>query len=350
VETEAFDSQRVTGSLRAVARANVAALEPGAVVKILVDEGDSVKEGQVLTILDRRRIDAEIAEARAAITAAEVLVTQRKAEAKRGESDFEMKTGLFEKKAVSQRELLDSEREKLVTAAQVKAADDQLNVAKSRLDLLEVRETDLKILAPFDGRVVERHIEPGEWVGAGEPVVSLVSAGDIEAWLEVPERFATSVPSEPSALKVFADGGAIAATAKAVQRIAEVNMRSRIFQVVATIDDFDGKLIHGMSIYADLPVGRKAKMLTIPVDGVVASRIGEFIYRVAEPPAGGGLPIAEKVPVKVLFRRDGRAYLENEGNLNAGDKVVLEGNERLRPGQPLMISKNPRSEGPKPLP
>jgi RND family efflux transporter MFP subunit len=348
VEIEVQESQRVTGNLRAVARAEVAARESGAVEEILVDEGDVVKKGQVLTVLDRRRIDAEIAEAQAAITAAEVLVTQRMAESKRAKSDFEMKTGLFNKRAVSQRELLDAEREKLVTEAQVKAASDQLTVSKSRLALLRVRETDLKILSPFHGRVVERHIEPGEWLGAGEPVVSLVSAGEIEAWLDVPERFSFLVSTDPAAYKVFGDGGALTATAKSVKRIAEVDMRSRVFRVVATLDDFEGRLVHGMSVFADLPIGRKEKMPTVPVNAVVTSRLGEFVFRVNQPAGktAGGMPVAQKVPVKVRFRREGQAFLEQTKEFKAGDQIVLEGNERLRDRQPLLISKNPGKTNP----
>ncbi|MDF1756626.1 MAG: efflux RND transporter periplasmic adaptor subunit [Verrucomicrobiales bacterium] len=342
-EVVTSDNRRVTGNLRAVARADVAARESGAVEKIFVDAGDVVKEGQMLIALDRRRIEAEIAEAQAAITAAKVLVTQRNAESKRAEEDFKMKTGLFQKRAVSQRELLDSEREKLVTAAQVKAASDQLNVAKSRLSLLKVRETDLKIYAPFDGRVVERHIEPGEWLAAGSSVVSLVSSGEIEAWLEVPERFSASIPEDPSALKVFAEEGKLTATATSVKRIAEVDMRSRIFQVVATLNDYEGRLVHGMSVYADLPVGEPENMLSVPSDAVVSSRVGEFLFRVIPPAANveGAMPVAEQVPVKVQFRRDGRTFLKSSANLKAGDQIVLEGNERLRDRQPLIISRKP---------
>lgn len=344
VQTEtAREFSRVTGSLRAVARAEVAAKEAGALEEIFVDEGDAVKAGQTLIILDRRRIDAEIAEAKASRTAAEVLVTQREAESKRAQLDFEMKTGLYEKRAVSRTELLDSEREKKVSAAQVKAASDQLNVAKSRLALLEVREDDLEVTAPFQGRIVERHVEPGEWVSPGEPVVSLVSNGLIEAWLDVPERFAAAVADDPSALKVVAEAAGLSATATSLKRIAEVDMRSRLFKLVATIEDHGGDLIHGMSVHADIPLGEPQAMLVVPVDAVIVTRLGEFVYRVipAAPGEEGAMPMAERVEVNVRFRRDGRAFLGEAGSLSEGDQIVVEGNERLLPGQPLMISADP---------
>ncbi len=343
IEVRARETHRVTGSLRAVARAQVAARESGAIAEILADEGDLVRQDDPLAILDRRRIDAEIAEAEAAITAAEVLVTQREAESKRALSDFDMKTKLFQKRAVSERELLDAERERLVAAAQVKAASDQLNVAKSRLSLLRVREADLRILAPFDGRIVERHVEPGEWLAAGAPVVTLVSTGKIEAWLDVPERFAATIPAEPTAFQIFVKGGRLSARAESVKTIAEVDMRSRLFNVVATIDDLDGRFVHGMSVHTDLPIGVEEPMLTAPVDAIISTRLGDFVYRSQESTdSGQDLPTAERVAVTVRFRRDGKAFLE-PGMLSAGDQVVVEGNERLREGQALLISRDPRS-------
>ncbi|MDF1816852.1 MAG: hypothetical protein P1V20_31915, partial [Verrucomicrobiales bacterium] len=188
--------------------------------------------------------------------------------------------------------------------------------------------------------------EPGEWLAAGSPVVSLVSAGEIEAWLEVPERFSSTVSSDPSALTVFGEDGTLSATAKSVKRIAEVDMRSRVFQFVATLDDLEGRLIHGMSVSADLPIGEKEALPAVPVNAVVSSRLGEFVYRAAPPAKAGAMPVAEKIAVTVRFRRDGTAFLAKSDQLKAGDQVVLEGNERLMDGQTLMISQNPKQTNP----
>ena len=72
----AQETRKITGSLRAVSRAEVAAREAGAVAEVLVDEGQAVKQNDVLATLDARRIDAELAEAKARVTAAESVVRQ----------------------------------------------------------------------------------------------------------------------------------------------------------------------------------------------------------------------------------------------------------------------------------
>ena len=118
------DVAKVTGSLRPMARAEVAAREAGALLEILVDEGDVVSKGAPLARLDASRAEALHAEARASLTAASSLVDQREAEWQRAADDLTMKRGLLESKAVSKSNVLDAQQALAVTAAQRKAASD----------------------------------------------------------------------------------------------------------------------------------------------------------------------------------------------------------------------------------
>ena len=77
------DIAKVTGSLRATAKADVAASEAGLAIELLVDEGDAVTKDAPMAKLDDRRITALLGEAKAAVTAAKSLVKQRNAEAAR---------------------------------------------------------------------------------------------------------------------------------------------------------------------------------------------------------------------------------------------------------------------------
>ena len=107
----AQDESIVTGTLRAVSRAEVAAQEAETVAEVLVDDGDHVTNGEPLVRLDARRIKAQIAEAQAQLQAARNVVVQREAELTRAQSDLEMKKGLLTDKAISRSEFLDAERE-----------------------------------------------------------------------------------------------------------------------------------------------------------------------------------------------------------------------------------------------
>lgn len=342
IEESVQEKRRVTGTLRAVKRADVAAQESGAVASVAVDVGDNVKEGEAIATLDDRRLRASLAEAKSMLTAATAGVEEREAESTRATRDLEMKEQLFNKRAVSEREFLDSQREASVATARLQAARDQKDASQSGLDLLEVRVADLEVKAPFTGRVVERHVDPGEWIAPGNPVVTLVSSETVEAWMNVPERFIGAVAGEGSEFSIVADGTGVSAQADNVRLVADIDPVTRLFPVVVEIDDQDGALVPGQSVHTELPVGEAGSMLAVPVDAVIETFQGASVFKVV-PSSEGGMPTAERIEVTVKFRRDAMAYIDSD-SLRPGEQVVVEGNERLFPGTPLILGEQEPAE------
>ncbi len=337
------ERRRVTGTLRAKERAEVAAREAGAVVTVHVDEGAVVKKGDPLVTLDARRMNAELAESKSRLTGAKAMVTQMEAEAKRGASDLKMKSRLFNDRAVSEREFLDSQRAASVADAKKDAAEDEFEAMESMVALMEVRLEDLQVSSPFDGKVVIRHVDPGEWLPAGGSVVTLVSTGTIEAWMNVPERFIGLVQSAEEEWFVTADGSGVSSKVKGIRQIADIDIRTRLFPVVIDLDDENGSLVPGQSVHAELPVSEPASLKVVPVNAVVESFSGAHVYRVGMQ-KDGALPLSEKIAVVVKFRRDSKVFVEAEA-LKTGDLIVVEGNERLFPGTPLMVTKQEDMDG-----
>ena len=333
-ERVSAQTHKIVGSLRARSRSQIAAREAGSILTIEVDEGDLVKEGAVIATLDGRRLAAQIAEAKAEITVAAALVHQKKSRVKRSSIDLGMKEKLFAQKAISESEVLDARSANNVDNSVYEAAEDSLKAAESRLELLTVRLADLVIRAPFDGRVVERHSDLGEWVDAGAHVVTLISSGDIEAWLQVPERFAASVQGEKIPVTISATGQKVISTSLTV--IPEAEAATRTLQVVATLPNSDGALISGLSVSAELPVTVNEARLAVPVNAVVQGYAGPGIFVPLEK-EGSPMPVAHRLPVTILFQDNEFVYLTAEG-LKAGDQVIVEGNERLFPFQPLIIA------------
>ncbi|WP_193210890.1 efflux RND transporter periplasmic adaptor subunit [Luteolibacter marinus] len=333
VRKETVESLSVTGTLRAVRRADVAAREAAAVESLLVDEGDRVEEGAVLAKLDGRRLEAQLQEAQASLTAARAELAQREAEHDRAIKDEEMMRGLWEERAVSEREFLDSDRELKVAAARENAAREAIEAAQKRFDLIEVRRADLEVKAPFAGRVVARHTEVGEWVTEGAAVVTLLSTGEIEAWLQIPERHIAGLKAAaPDAVELRLPGRAEPIRADKLSLVPDVEGRSRLFNLIAHIPDPDNQLTPGSSVEARVPLGKPTEHLVVSADAVLSSFSGTFVFVPA--PAPEGPPMAKRVTVEVLFERDGESVLA-AGELEAGDQVIVEGNERLFPGTPL---------------
>ena len=330
---EVVQKLAVTGSLRASRRAEVAAREAAAVESMNVDDGDLVKAGEVLVTLDGRRVAAQLAEGEAALTAARAELAQRQAENDRAKQDQTMMAGLWEQKAVAESEYLDSLREAKVASSREDAARESIEAANKRLELTRVRQTDLEVVAPFDGRVVARHTEIGEWLKEGDPVVTLVSTGEIEAWLQLPERHAANLKADtPESVHLELPGRSEPIIAESFSLVPDVEGRSRRFDLIARIPDPDNQLTPGTSVLAEVPLGKLAPHLVVASDAIMKGYAGSYVYTVAD--SESGPPTARRVPVELLFERDGEAVLAG-GELKPGDKVIVEGNERLFPNTPL---------------
>ena len=326
-------THQVVGTLRAKSRAKIAAREAGATLTINFDEGDLVEINSVIATLDTRRLDAQIAEATAEITVAEALVHQKKSRVKRSAIDLAMKETAFAGNALSEAEVLDARSANNVDNSIYASAQDSLKAAKSRLELLNVRLDDLKILAPFTGRVVERHIEPGEWAEPGSAIVTLVSSGEIEAWLQVPERFATTARGKQIPVTLTATGQTVTSTSLTI--VPEAETSTRTLQVVALLPNSGDTLVPGLSVSAALPVSENTERLAVPVNAIVQGYAGPSIF-ISSTQEGSPLPVAKRLPIEILFQENETVYLKAEG-LKAGDQVVVEGNERLFPFQTLLI-------------
>ena len=326
-------THQVVGTLRAKSRAKIAAREAGATLTINFDEGDLVEINSVIATLDTRRLDAQIAEATAEITVAEALVHQKKSRVKRSAIDLAMKETAFAGNALSESEVLDARSANNVDNSIYASAQDSLKAAKSRLELLNVRLDDLKILAPFTGRVVERHIEPGEWAEPGSAIVTLVSSGEIEAWLQVPERFATTARGKQIPVTLTATGQTVTSTSLTI--VPEAETSTRTLQVVALLPNPGDTLVPGLSVSAALPVSENTERLAVPVNAIVQGYAGPSIF-ISSTQEGSPLPVAKRLPIEILFQENETVYLKAEG-LKAGDQVVVEGNERLFPFQTLLI-------------
>jgi RND family efflux transporter MFP subunit len=329
------EHRRVTGEFRALRRSKVGAEEPGLVIEFPVREGRLVSAGDVLARLDDRRLSLELDALKADERAVESLIEERTANKDWREREAELYRQSRERGAANMKEVLDAESEASMARARVTWAERQREVLRARAELLQERLNDMTITAPFDGVVVDRHVELGEWVSEGGPIVTVVSSGNIEAWLDVPQRFYGAVTGQQVsiALRVEATDQTISVTERRV--IPVVDPKARSFTVVAALENADGKLTPGMSVTAYLPTGQLTEELTVSKDAVLRNEAGAYVY-VARGGGEGGAPAsAVPVTVRVQFPVGDRMVIASR-DIKAGDLVVVEGNERLFPMMPVI--------------
>ncbi len=326
--------RRVTGELRAMRRSRVATREAGLVIELPVREGMRVRAGDVIAALDAGVLQLELKRAEADAEAAAGITDERNATHAWREQELKLYRQSAQRGAANVKEVLDAESNFTIAAARARQAARLVDVARARVELLEKRLADMTVAAPFDGVVLARRAELGEWVDNGDPIVELVSAGQVEAWLDVPQRYFKVVAEQQVEITLTLDASDYTATATAerMRIIPQVDPRSRSFIVIVTLDDRKGLLTPGMSLSAWVPAGGRTDQLTISKDAVLYNDVGAFVYVARSGDSGAS---AVPVTAQVRFPIGDRVVVESPG-LEPGDLVVVEGNERLFPGAPIL--------------
>jgi HlyD family secretion protein len=198
----------------------------GRVDTVTVHEGDTVDRGRVLAVLDTTQAQARAAQARAQLAAAEALLTELRRGSRSEEiaqaqaqvqaasdrleqarRDLARTKELFDGGAVSPEQYDNAGTALQVAQSQADQAAEQLKLVRSgpRAERIQAQAAAVEqaratlngqlaaldlmtISAPFDGIVTVRHREPGETVGAGAPVVTLMNPGDRWVRIYVPEN------------------------------------------------------------------------------------------------------------------------------------------------------------------
>ena len=292
----------------------VAAEEEGVVSKMHVEEGDRVKKRQLLCEQDTTQLKLELEESQYAISEAKILRNKAKREFERQERLYKINT-VSEKAYEDARFNYDASRKKV----------NQLRAARKNLED-QLRKKQIR--APVSGYVVKRQCQIGQWLGEGNPAVTLVVQDPIRFMVPVPERYIPSIKEGDQASITFdaLPGESFKGKIEAVIPMAD--SAARTFPVRIKISNPKGAIKPGMLGRATLPAGNPHKALLVPKDALVLSGNGKVVFVVID-------KTARLVPVET-----GAAYgplIEVRGDLKADLKVVVRGNERLRPGQAVKI-------------
>ena len=186
---------------------DVSAKEPLRVKEVLVDEGALVKPGQVVVKLDTVTLESELAEANAAIQAAEEKLAGARASIVKSKSEIDLagveatrSKRLVEQGAGSQREL-DVRTSKVETTkaglseaqAMLQTATQNVEVARANAATIQTRIDDATLRSPVTGRVLYRLAEAGEVLPPGGKALTLVNLDDIYMEIFLPSEQAAAV-------------------------------------------------------------------------------------------------------------------------------------------------------------
>ncbi len=277
----------------------------------LAEVGDTVAKGDKLAQIDDTSRQLEVEEARAGLAQVTARLTFFEKELKRLNSLAQQNNA-----ARTQLEQTESDRD-------VARAD--LTAAKVRVKLAQDRVARSVLLAPFNGTVAQRLMQPGEWADSGAGVLRLVDTAELEVRTMVPLS-SLGFLTKGAVLNVQLGGVMHPAHVRSLVPVGD--RESRLMDLRLDIDNSPWPA--GQSVRIEVPTARAMKLLTVHRDAVVMRRSGAYLYRVTAD------NMAERVDV-TLGVADGD-YIQVLGGLAAGDRVVTVGNERMRPGQRVKVS------------
>ena len=325
------DTAPVIGQFVASTQADVASRRAGVTENVLFEIGDRVGVGEpmvrletVLTEIEKRTAVADIEVARAGIQAAEARVAQAEqalARQERLKGSTAFSKGIFE-------DLIQSVQE---ARGQLSQAAAQVTAAEARLARIDYDLTHAVIRAPFTGIVVERMAQPGQFVSLGEPVAKLLDVEGLEIEADVPVTLVQGlVPGSEVSIRM-ADGTEAVAQVRVLLPVETVSTRTRAVRFSVDLSALDPMLLAvGNSLTLRVPVSAEREILTVPKDALVQGRGGWMVFVVAEDKAQ---------PRPVTLGQAAGDRMEVLSGVAAGDLVVVRGNERLRPGQPVSATR-----------
>jgi len=314
-----------SGRLEAVERVEVRSRVAGAIQEIHFREGALVKQGDLLILIDPSLYAADVARAEGQVAAAKARLVLTK-------SDFERGQQLSDSRTISQRDFDGRVNAYAEAEANLKAAEATLQTAQLNLGYTEIR-------APVAGRVGKLEITVGNLIaaGPGTPVLTtLMSVNPIYASFNADEQVVTralrtladeKTPSEIGRIPVQMGTGTSDGTPyKGQMQLIDnqVDARSGTVRVRAMFDNADGRLMPGQ--FARLLMGQpKAEpTLLISERAVGTDQNKKFVMVVNKDSKAEYREVALGVSI------DGMRVVT--GGLNAGERIVVKGLQRVRPG------------------
>jgi HlyD family secretion protein len=206
---------------------DIATKRPGRIAKVLAREGDRVEPGQVLVEMDVRDLQAElrqaeaelrrsvesryqavagVAQKRSDIKLAMAAIAQRETELKWAEVEFERSRELLKRELIARQQFDEDQTKKLTSEAALAmeqarklTADAARDAARAAIERIKTDIDDSRIAAPIHGRVLYRLAEPGEVLGAGGKVLTVLELTDVYMTIFLPTALAGQ-------LKIGAEG------------------------------------------------------------------------------------------------------------------------------------------------
>lgn len=353
-----------TGDIVPYAQVSINSKIQGWLEKIHVREGDSVKAGQILGVLDAREARAAVGQSLANLEAAQARlkqvratseeavqsqIQQARANLELAESDLKRARELHGKDFIARQQLDEAQTKYNVAKAafdlaqnslrqrtwenEIALAEAQVRQARAQLDLTQAQLANLTIHSPMNGIVTKRHVDPGTMVRDVTPILTLMDVSVVKILVNVIEKeFIHLQKGQPVKVTVTAFPDRVFAGRIEIITPA-LEILSRTAEIQISIRNPGGLLKPGMFGRVEVTLRSNPQAILIPVQALRTQLDQDFVFVVKDDKA---------------FRRPVRKgavleeFVEILQGLNPQERVVVTGQDSLKDGSAIQsVAKDP---------
>jgi membrane fusion protein (multidrug efflux system) len=314
VQEEVSQTRSVIGLLYYDRISEISTELAGLVDHVDVKQGDKVKLGDPLVKLNTEILDKEIMYQKSRIEQIELRIANSK-------KNFSRLERLFGKSGVSEKEYDDS----LFT---YQDAQKEKQAIGSTLQKLLIQKTRSIISAPFDGIILTKDVDSGSWVQPGKQLVSIGSSEDLFIRAPIAEttlqfiELGQEIPVTINAYNKELQGKIIDIDPVADMKTKNVFLKISIPPLPLVAQN--------MSATVSVPISARQKLSVFSRAALIKFQGKDFVYTVKEGKAA-------ILPVNIVTFLGDRVGVDNP-YIVPGMNLVVEGNERLRPDQPVIVA------------
>lgn len=291
---------QTTATVMALRGAVLKAEVPGRVTKVAFKPGDTVAVGALLYDINPLHLAAQL--------------RMSQAEAELDAANYQRAMSLYAQHVIAKADF-----------------DQARSTAKTALAKVEAAQAELaqvSIHAPFTGKVGLDLVQEGDYVTAGQSLVSLQQLDRLRIDFSVPEQYSAWLQTSDPVLVKAGDSGTATYAGRVTAIDNAIDSQTRLLAVRATIDNPQHSLLPGTFVNATLYYGPLLNVIMIPQTAVLNSDQGTIVYRVV---AGKAL----MTPVKQGVRLGDRVIIDQ--GLKVNDVVMTAGQMKAQPGMPVRV-------------
>jgi membrane fusion protein (multidrug efflux system) len=326
------------GTLDGLVNADVRAQVTGYLSKQGYQEGAYVKQGQLLFQIDPRPFQAALDQAQGQLAQAQAALANAQAVQRRTELDVQRYKPLAEQQAASQQDLDNSVQNNLAAIATVETAKAQIKTYDAAVETAKINLDFTRLIAPIDGIAGQAQLQVGALVTPASGIVTSVSTVDpIKVYFTVGEpqylawrkRFPTEISRSEADKElrlqlVLADGSTYPEEGKFYFADRQVNETTGAIRIAGLFSNPNNILRPGGYAKVRAVIRKQPGALLVPQRAVSELQGGYQVAVVGDD---------NKVDVRTVIvgdRVDSRWIITS--GLNAGDRIVVEGVQRMRTG------------------